>query len=479
MSDWDMVIGLEVHVQLATASKMFSAASTRFGAEPNTQASPVDLALPGTLPVTNYEAIRMAVCFGLAVEGQINRFSQFVRKNYFYPDLPKGYQISQLDFPIVENGKLWIDGDRGKKEIAIVRAHLEEDAGKSFHTDFQGMSGIDFNRAGTPLIEIVSAPQLESAKEAISYLKAIHTLVKYLGISDGDMSQGSLRCDANISVRRRGHKQLGNRAEIKNVNSFRFIEKALEYEAARQIDINQQGKKVVQETRLYDAEKNVTRPMRSKEEAHDYRYFPDPDLLPVVLTDEWIKELKDDMIELPTAKRERFMAELELNEDEAAVLTSDKSLADYYEETLGHCRHPRLVSSWVLSELLGRLNKENLAIKQTPISPKQLGELLNHVVEKTISGKMAKDVFQQLWQDPTTTAGQIIKQQGLKQIEDTGVLEKIIEQVMQANPKQLEQYQQGREKLFGYFVGQVMKATKGQAAPQKVNELLKKQLSRE
>lgn len=479
MNDWAMVIGLEVHVQLATLSKMFSGSSTRFGAEPNTQASPLDLALPGTLPVANYEAIRMAVCFGLAVEGRINKFNQFVRKNYFYPDLPKGYQISQLDFPIVENGRIWIDGERGKKEIAIVRAHLEEDAGKSLHIDFHGMSGIDFNRAGTPLIEIVSAPQLESPKEAISYLRAIHTLVRYLGISDGDMSQGSLRCDANISVRRHGDKQLGNRAEIKNVNSFRFIEKALEYEATRQIGLKEQGEAVIQETRLYDAEKNTTRPMRSKEEAHDYRYFPDPDLLPVLLSDEWIEEIKDSMIELPAAKRERFIAELGLSEDEAAILTGDKELADYYEETLNDCRQPKLVSNWVLSELLGALNKENLPIRQSPVQAKQLGELLNYVAEKTISGKMAKDIFQQLWQNSAATAGQIIKQRGLRQIQDTGILEGIIEEVMRANPEQLKQYQQGKEKLFGYFVGQVMKASKGQAAPQRVNELLKKQLNKQ
>ena len=366
MNNWDTVIGLEVHVQLATRSKMFSGSSTLFGADPNTQANLVDLAMPGTLPVANYEAIRMAVCFGLAIEGRINKFSQFVRKNYFYPDLPKGYQISQLDFPIVENGSLRIDTQDGSKRITIIRAHLEEDAGKSFHEDFHGMSGIDFNRAGTPLIEIVSAPQLSSAEEAVSYLKTIHTLVKYLGISDGDMSQGSMRCDANVSVKRQGETRLGNRAEIKNVNSFRFIEKALRYETARQISLIRQGEKVIQETRLYDAEKNETRPMRSKEEAHDYRYFPDPDLLPVELADEWIEDIKESMIELPAAKKERFMRELKLNTEEATALASDKSLADYYEEVLSICNQPKLASSWVLSELLGALNKEGIQITQSP-----------------------------------------------------------------------------------------------------------------
>lgn len=477
MNNWETIIGLEVHVQLATASKLFSGTSTRFGRDPNTQANPLDLALPGTLPVANQEAIRMAVRFGLAIEGRINRFSQFVRKNYFYPDLPKGYQISQLDHPLVENGIISIDTPAGSKKIRIVRAHLEEDAGKSLHEDFYAMSGIDFNRAGTPLIEIVSAPDLRSSEEAVIFLKAIHTLVKYLAISDGDMSQGSLRCDANISVRRQGETRLGNRAEIKNVNSFRFIEKALDYETTRQLSLIEQGKNIVQETRLYDAAKNQTRPMRNKEEAHDYRYFPDPDLLPVQLSESFITEIQANSIELPVARKERFMSTLELNEEEAAVLTNDKKLADYYEEALKSCQQPKLASSWVLSELLGALNKESLAIDQSPITAKQLGELIGYLADRTLSGPMAKKIFQQLWQNPQQTAAQIIKESGLQQITDAREIKKIITQIIQDNPEQLAQYQAGKDKLFGYFVGQVMKATQGRAAPQQVNELLKHLLS--
>ena len=476
MNSWETIIGLEVHVQLATKSKMFSGSSTLFGAAPNTQADLVDLAMPGTLPVVNYEAIRMAVLFGLAIEGRINKRSQFVRKNYFYPDLPKGYQISQLDSPIVENGRIRIEAPDGDKWITIVRAHLEEDAGKSFHEDFHGLSGIDFNRAGTPLIEIVSAPQLNSAQAAVSYLKAIHTLVKYLEISDGDMSQGSMRCDANVSVRRQGETSLGNRAEIKNVNSFRFIEKALEYEVTRQIALIQRGGTVIQETRLYDAEKNETRSMRSKEEAHDYRYFPDPDLLPVELSDQWIENVRQIMVELPDAKRARFMRELALNREEATALASNKRLADFYERTLRSCKQPKLASSWVLSELLGALNKEGLDIGQSPLSAERLGGLLTYIADQTISGKMAKNIFQQLWRDPHKTAARIIEEQGLRQMTDPRDLERILERVLRANPDQLDQYRAGKDKLFGYFVGQMMKATQGRAAPQQLNALLKRRL---
>ena len=477
MNNWETVIGLEVHVQLATKSKMFSGTSTRFGKEPNTQANPVDIALPGTLPVVNQEAVRMAVRFGLAIGARINRFNQFVRKNYFYPDLPKGYQISQLDFPIVENGIIIINTPQGQKDIRIVRAHLEEDAGKSLHEDFHGMSGIDFNRAGTPLIEIVSAPDLRSSQEAVLFLKAIHNLVKYLSISDGDMSQGSLRCDANISLRKQGESHLGNRSEIKNVNSFRFIEKALDYETTRQIELIRQGETVVQETRLYDAEKNQTRSMRNKEEANDYRYFPDPDLLPLQLSDAFIADIEKNMVELPAARKERFIHELKLNNEEATILTNDKNLADYYEEILDTCPHPKLASSWVTSEMLGTLNKETLGISDCPVSAEKLGELLSYIADGTVSGPVAKQIFQELWHDPRQTASRIIQEKGLQQITDIGEIEKIISLVIGENPQQLKEYQNGKDKLFGYFVGQVMKATQGRASPQEVNNLLKRLLA--
>ena len=483
MSSWETVIGLEVHIQLATASKMFSGASTAFGAEVNTNACGLDVALPGTLPVPNEQALAMAVKFGLAVDAEIGEFNQFVRKNYFYPDLPKGYQISQLEFPIVGKGKINIEiegngsgGNGGapqEKTIGITRAHLEEDAGKSLHEDFHNQSGIDLNRAGTPLLEIVSEPDLRSAGEAVAYLKAINTLVRYLEISDGDMSQGSMRCDANVSVRRKGEKEFGQRAEVKNVNSYRFVGKAIEYEINRQIDLLESGEKVVQETRLYDAEKDETRSMRSKEDAHDYRYFPDPDLLPVRLGKEWLAEIKSKMVELPEARRERFKQDYKLSDYDARLLTAQKLLADYFEEVQKIAKDSKLASSWVINDFLGALNKEGLEISDSPIAANTLGSLLTRIKEGTISGKIAKDIFQELWSGGETDVDAIIESKGLKQISDEGEIKTIVAQVVKDNPQQTEQYRSGKDRLFGYFVGQVMKQTQGRAEPALVNRLLK------
>lgn len=498
MSDWETVIGLEVHIQLATNSKMFSGSATAFGAEANTQACPLDLALPGTLPVANGEAINMAIKFGLAIDAKIGMFSQFVRKNYFYPDLPKGYQISQLEYPIVGEGSISIDLDaldtkEGKEEegdkentdkggtskvIGITRAHLEEDAGKSLHEDFHGMSGIDYNRAGTPLMEIVSEPDLRSAQEAVAYLKAINMLVRYLGISDGDMSQGSMRCDVNISIRKASSSEFGQRAEIKNVNSYRFVEKAINYEVARQIDIVEEGKEVVQETRLYDAEKNETRSMRSKEEAHDYRYFPDPDLLPVTVTQQQVDEIRNNLVELPHVKRERFKAEYSISDYEAKLLVTQKQLADYYEEVQQQCRDSKLASSWVISELLGALNKEGLDITASPVTSTTLGQVLIRIKDGTISGKIAKDIFQELWQKNGGAVDAIIEKRGLRQISDEGKISEIVAKVVQANLEQANDYRNGKDKLLGYFVGQVMKETQGKADPGLVNKLLLAELNK-
>ena len=482
MEDWETVIGLEVHVQLLTKSKMFSAASTAFGAEPNTQACGLDVGLPGTLPVANAEAIRMAVRFGLAIDARINTRNQFVRKNYFYPDLPKGYQISQLELPIVQNGALMIrDAKEGEKRIGIDRAHLEEDAGKSLHGDFHGMSGIDFNRAGTPLMEIVSKPDLASAAEAVEYLKTINRLVRYLEISDGDMSQGSMRCDANISVRKKGDARLGTRSEVKNVNSFRFVEKAIDYEARRQIALLQQGQKVAQETRLYDSERAETRSMRSKEEAHDYRYFPEPDLLPIELSAEFVRDIQENMVELPAAKRARFVEDYGLRAHEADILVQDRTLADYYEAVTNRCAKPALAASWVITELLGALNKQGIAITASPLTAARLGDLLKRIADQTISGKMGKELFQELWRqgsdkeakDAAPNVDEIIKNKGLTQLTDNDAIDKIIRAVLDDSPKQIEQYLAGKDKLFGYFVGQVMQRSRGRAAPQQVNTQLR------
>jgi aspartyl-tRNA(Asn)/glutamyl-tRNA(Gln) amidotransferase subunit B len=478
MPSWETVIGLEIHAQLATKSKIFSGSSTAYGAAPNTQANLVDLGYPGVLPVLNREAVRMAVKFGLAIGANIARRSIFARKNYFYPDLPKGYQISQYEKPIVEHGRLEIvleDGSR--KTIGITRAHLEEDAGKSLHEDFHGLSGIDLNRAGTPLLEIVSEPDMRSAKEAVAYMKKIHTLVRYLEICDGNMQEGSFRCDANVSVRPVGQEKFGTRCEIKNLNSFRFIERAINYEVARQIEILENGGTIRQETRLYDPDKGETRALRSKEEANDYRYFPDPDLLPLALDDEFIESVRSTLPELPDEKAARYVEQFGLSAYDAGVLTASREMGDYYEAVVDKLGgHAKLAANWVMGELSGALNKENLDITQSRIDPERLAGLLARIVDETISGKIAKDVFELMWSEGRT-ADEIIEAEGLKQITDTGAIEKFIDEVMAANPKQLAEYRSGKDKLFGFFVGQVMKQTGGKANPAQVNELLKKKLS--
>ncbi len=476
--EWETVIGLEIHAQLRTKSKIFSSASTAFGAEPNTQACAVDLGLPGVLPVVNAEAIRMAAKFGLAIGANISRHSIFARKNYFYPDLPKGYQISQMDDPIVETGELEIELEDGtKKIVGITRAHLEEDAGKSLHEDFHGMTGIDLNRAGTPLLEIVSEPDMRSAKEAVAYMKKIHSLVQYLEICDGNMAEGSFRCDANVSIRPKGQAEFGTRAELKNINSFRFVERAINVEVERQIDILEAGGEVVQETRLYDANKNETRSMRSKEEANDYRYFPDPDLLPVVLDDAYIEDVRKTLPELPQAKRQRFVDEHQLSDYDAGILTADRDLSIFFESTLTAAGgDAKLVANWMIGDFSARLNKEDLSVAQSPVNAEQMGGMLARIMDKTISGKIAKEVFDAMWKGEGS-ADEIIEQKGLKQITDDSAIEKIIDEVIANSPNQLEQYRSGKEKLFGYFVGQVMKASKGKANPATVNEILKKKLN--
>ena len=473
---WETVIGLEVHAQLRTRSKLFSAAATQYGAAPNTQACAVDIALPGVLPVMNRDAARMAVKLGLAIGATINKRSVFARKNYFYPDLPKGYQISQYELPIVQLGKLKIEVDGQEKIIGITRAHLEEDAGKSLHEDFHGLTGIDLNRAGTPLLEIVSEPDMRSSKEAVAYLKKLHALVRYLEICDGNMQEGSFRCDANVSVRPKGQHEFGTRAELKNINSFRFVEKAIEYEVARQIDLIEGGGSVVQETRLYDSVKNETRPMRSKEEAHDYRYFPDPDLLPLMVEDAFIQETAKTLPELPDAKAARFAQEYKLSTYDAAVLTSTREMADYFESAVkASAAEPKLVANWVIGELSGYLNKDNKDIADSPVTATLLAGLVKRISDNTISGKIAKDVLEAMW-NGEGDADAVIAKKGLKQITDTGAIEKVIDEVMANNPRQLEQYRGGQDKLFGFFVGQVMKASQGKANPAQVNELLKKKL---
>ncbi len=474
---WETVIGLEIHVQLATRSKIFSAASTAYGAAPNTQACAVDLGMPGVLPVLNGEAVRMAVKFGLAVEAHIAPRSVFARKNYFYPDLPKGYQISQYELPIVGLGHLDIHLEDGtSKRIGITRAHLEEDAGKSLHEDFHGCSGIDLNRAGTPLLEIVSEPDLRSAKEAVAYMKKIHALVRYLEICDGNMQEGSFRCDANVSVRPRGQTALGTRTELKNLNSFRFVERAIDLEVERQIDVLEGGGSVVQETRLYDSVRDETRSMRSKEEAFDYRYFPDPDLLPVVLDEAYIEAVRETLPELPDAKRERFMYEFGLSAYEADVLTASRELADYFERAEQAADgETKLTANWIMGDLMGALNKAGLDITECPVSAEMLGGMIRRISDETISGKIAKQVFAAMWQGEGD-ADQIIEQKGLKQVTDSAAIEQIIDSILTANPQQVEQYRAGKEKLFGFFVGQVMKATQGKANPAQVNTILKQKL---
>jgi aspartyl-tRNA(Asn)/glutamyl-tRNA(Gln) amidotransferase subunit B len=475
--EWEIVVGLEVHAQLSTRSKIFSGAATAFGAAPNAQACAVDIALPGVLPVLNRAAVEKAIRFGLAVGATISRRSVFARKNYFYPDLPKGYQISQYELPVVAGGEVRIQLKESQKTVRLVRAHLEEDAGKSLHEDFHGLSGIDLNRAGTPLLEIVSEPDLRGSQEAVAYAKTLHSLVRYLDICDGNMQEGSFRCDANVSVRPQGSDVLGTRCEIKNLNSFRFLEKAIEYEAARQIAIIQDGGSIRQETRLFDADQGETRSMRSKEDAQDYRYFPDPDLLPLVISEDWLQEVRQSLPELPEAKRARFMSAYAISPYDAAVLTSSRELAAYFEQTVEALpSEPKLCVNWVMGELLGHLNRDGLEIDQSPVSSGALAGLLGRIVDGTISGKIAKEVFEAMWAGEGD-ADAVIGSKGLKQISDGGELEGIVDGIIAANPTQVADYRAGRDKLFAFFVGQVMKQTKGKANPVQVNDILRKKLA--
>jgi aspartyl-tRNA(Asn)/glutamyl-tRNA(Gln) amidotransferase subunit B len=476
--EWEVVIGLEIHAQLATRSKIFSGASTAYGAEPNTQACAVDLGLPGVLPVLNAEAVRMAAKFGLAIGATVAERSVFARKNYFYPDLPKGYQISQYELPVVSQGTLEIELEDGEtKTIGVTRAHLEEDAGKSLHEDFANATGIDLNRAGTPLLEIVSEPDMRSAKEAVAYMKKIHSLVRYLGICDGNMQEGSFRCDANVSVRRKGSHEFGTRTETKNLNSFRFVERAINYEIERQIDLIEGGGSVVQETRLYDANKDETRSMRSKEEANDYRYFPDPDLLPVEIDAAFLEAVREDLPALPDEKKHRFMTHHGLSSYDAAVLTASRELADYYEAVVKACGgHAKLAANWVMGDFSAFLNKDGCEIADAPVNAGMLGGLLARIEDNTISGKIAKEVFEAMWAGEGD-ADAVIDARGLRQITDSSAIEAIIDEIIAANPAQVEQYRGGKDKLFGFFVGQAMKATQGKANPKQLNELLKQKLA--
>jgi aspartyl-tRNA(Asn)/glutamyl-tRNA(Gln) amidotransferase subunit B len=478
MSAWESVIGLEIHAQLATRSKIFSGSATAYGAPPNTQANLIDLGYPGVLPVLNGAAVRMAVKLGLAINARIAGTSVFARKNYFYPDLPKGYQISQYELPIVAQGALDIVLDDGSvKRVGITRAHLEEDAGKSLHEGLPGLTGVDLNRAGTPLVEIVSEPDLRSAKEAVAYMKKVHTLVRYLEICDGNMQEGSFRCDANVSVRKAGASKFGTRAEIKNLNSFRFVERAINYEIERQIELLEAGGSVVQETRLYDPDKGETRSMRSKEEANDYRYFPDPDLLPVVLDAAFIESVRSTLPELPDQKAARFVSQYGLPVYDAGVLTASRDLADYYEAVVRAApTDAKLAANWVMGELAAALNKESLEVGASRMTAARLAGLLKRISDQTISGKLAKEVFEAMWSDGAE-ADAVIAERGLRQITDSAAIERVIDEVMQKNPGQLAEYRAGKDKLFGFFVGQVMKATGGKANPAQLNELLRKKLS--
>ena len=478
---WETVIGLEVHAQLSTASKMFSSAATAFGAGPNTQACAVDIALPGVLPVANRAAVERAIRFGLAVNANnadnINRRSVFARKNYFYPDLPKGYQISQFELPIVQGGSIRIFTSTGEKTVRLTRAHLEEDAGKSLHEDFHGMTGIDLNRAGTPLLEIVSEPDMRSAEEAVAYAKALHALVRWIDICDGNMQEGSFRCDANVSVRPAGSDALGTRCEIKNLNSFRFLERAIEFEAARQIAILEEGGAIVQETRLYDPERDETRSMRVKEEAHDYRYFPDPDLLPLVVSEQWLEEIRRALPELPAQRFRRFTDQLAQTPATAAVLTSDRNLADYFERATDGASPEvvRQTANWIAVSTNAKLNERGIDITRAPVSARQLRALMERIADGTISGKIAKEIDDAMWNgegDPDS----IIEKRGLRQISDVGELEKIVDGVIAANPKQVEDYRAGKQKAFHSLVGQAMKATRGKGNPAAINEILKRKL---
>jgi aspartyl-tRNA(Asn)/glutamyl-tRNA(Gln) amidotransferase subunit B len=482
VNGWETVIGIETHVQLSTRSKIFSGASTAFGAAPNTQASAVDIALPGVLPVLNRAAVERAVRFGLSVGARVNRRSIFARKNYFYPDLPKGYQISQYELPVVEGGTITILVGDNEKTERLTRAHLEEDAWKSLHEDFHGETGIDLNRAGTPLLEIVSEPDMRSSAEAVAYAKALHALVRWIDICDGNMQEGSFRCDANVSVRRAGSDKLGTRCEIKNLNSFRFLERAIEYEVRRQIEVNEDGGKVVQETRLYDPDRDETRPMRSKEDAHDYRYFPDPDLLPLEITEPWMAEVQAALPELPQVRRERYVTQYGLSAYDAAVLTADRESAEYFEAAAegAPAAIAKLCANWVAGPLSARLNDSGADIGESRVGARQLRKLVERIADGTISNKIARDVFDAIWAgeaDGENAADAIIEKRGLKQISDSGELEKIADEVIAKNAQQVADYRGGKEKAFNSLVGQVMKATKGKANPQQVTEILKRKLS--
>ncbi|MFW6341577.1 MAG: Asp-tRNA(Asn)/Glu-tRNA(Gln) amidotransferase subunit GatB [Halothiobacillaceae bacterium] len=478
---WEVVIGLEIHAQLATRSKIFSGAATAFGAPPNAQACAVDLGLPGVLPVLNAEAVRMAAKFGLAINAQVAERSVFARKNYFYPDLPKGYQISQFELPIVCAGEVEISVDgEDPKRIGVTRAHLEEDAGKSLHEDIQGMTGIDLNRAGTPLLEIVSEPDLRSAREAVEYAKKIHAIVRYLEICDGNMQEGSFRMDANVSIRPHGQEAFGTRTEIKNVNSFRFLEKAILFEVERQIDVIEGGGEVIQETRLYDPDRDETRSMRTKEEANDYRYFPDPDLLPVVIEPEFLERIRAELPELPEAKAARYQAEYGLSAYDAGVLTATREMAGYFEAVVARAgsAHAKLCANWVMGDLAARLNRDEVSIEDSPVTPEALAGLVARIADNTLSNKLGKEVFEAMCQGDGD-ADAIIEKRGLRQITDSSAIEAMIDEVILANPDQVAQYRAGKDKLFGFFVGQVMKAARGKANPAQVNDLLRQKLAGE
>ena len=474
---WETVIGLEVHVQLSTQTKIFSGASIQFGAAPNTQACALDLAMPGTLPVLNEQVLYKAVAFGLAIGAEIGKYSAFDRKNYFYPDLPKGYQITQMDHPIVGRGQIDITlPDGSQRTIGVTRAHLEEDAGKSLHEDFDGMTGVDLNRAGTPLLEIVSEPDLRSATEAVAYLKKIHSIITAIGVSDGNMAEGSMRCDANVSVRRVGDNQLGTRCEIKNVNSFRFVERAILHEVDRQIELIESGHSIQQETRLYDPELDETRSMRSKEIANDYRYFPEPDLLPVIIDDAYIEKVRTELPELPDARQARFVETYGLSTYDADVLVATREMANFYEQVVHYSQAPKLAANWVMGDLTAVLNRTNLNIEQSPVSAEHLAQLILRLQDGTISSRMAKTVFEEMvsTQEPPDT---LIDRMGLKQVSDSGAISQLIDEVIQANPQQVADFKGGKDKLFGFFVGQVMKQSKGQANPELVNQILREKLS--
>ncbi len=475
---WEIVIGLEVHTQLSTQSKIFSGASTAYGATPNTQACEVDLALPGVLPVLNKGAVERAIKFGLSVNAKINSPSVFARKNYFYPDLPKGYQISQFELPIVQGGSICMQVNGVEKIVRLTRAHLEEDAGKSLHEDFHDMTGIDLNRAGTPLLEIVSEPDMRSSAEAVAYAKTLHTLVRWIGICDGNMQEGSFRCDANVSVRPVGTEKLGIRCEIKNLNSFRFLEKAIDFEAYRQIEILEEGGTIRQETRLYDANKDETRTMRTKEDANDYRYFPDPDLLPLEITVEWIEQVKQTLPELPQARRDRYMVEFGLSAYDVSVLTASREMADYFDASVKLLpTQAKLCANWIMGEISGRLNKENMEISNCPVKPDDLAALLIRISDGTTSGKVAKTIFESLWLGECgKNVDAIIEAKGLKQISDDCAIEKLVDDVLAANVQQVADYRNGKEKAFNSLIGQIMKAAQGKANPMQVNTILKKKL---